>query len=229
MSKEIEANPFTDEAVAKKWVTSVEVESGNWRDRVLCPEMRKWIAGIAELKPIILDVGSGQGRGSAEIDGYEKYIGVEPSEFLVNRAKEMYSASNRSFVIGNAYELPIDSESIDGVLSVNVLFHVADLEKAIEEMSRILKPGGLFFINTADNDAVDIWRSLYTDLVVNETMMRGNIRLPGAEPALNTFYFQSNQLVINTLEKHGLHAEKISHSCEKGGKMMFITIEGKKI
>ena len=230
MSKYFNAeNPFTDETVAKQWATSVEVESGNWRDKVLYPEMRRWIAGIEEPSPIILDVGSGQGRSSTEIDGYGEYIGVEPSEFLVNRAKEMYSAPNRSFMIGNAYELPIGAQSVDGVVSVNVFFHLANLEKAVEEISRVLKVGGSFFVNTTNNDSVEIWKTLYTDLVVNETMMRGNIRLPGAEPALNTFYFQPNQLVIDTLEKHGLHAEKISYSCEKDGKTLFITIEGKKI
>ncbi len=229
MSKRFDAeNPFTDEAIAKQWATSVEVESGNWRDKVLYPEMRRWLAGIVEPKAIILDVGSGQGRGSTEIDGYGTYIGVEPSEFLVNRAKEMYSAPNRSFIIGNAYELPIDSESVDGVISVNVLFHLANLETAVKEMSRALKRGGSFFVNTTNNDSVEVWKTLYTDLVVNETMMQGNIRLPGAEPALNTFYFQPNKLVIDALEKHGLHTEKISYSCVKDGKTLFITIEGKK-
>ncbi len=222
-------NPFTDEAVAKQWAMSVEVESGNWRDKVLYPEMRKWLAGITEPKSIILDVGSGQGRGSTEIDGYGRYIGVEPSEFLVNRAKELYSASNREFTVGNAYELPIDSESVDGVISVNVLFHLANLETAVKEMSRVLKRGGSFFVNTTNNDSVETWKTLYTDLVVNEAMMQGNIRLPGAEPTLNTFYFQPNQLVIDTLEKHELRAENVSYSCEKDGKTLFITIEGKKV
>lgn len=228
MKNGIEANPFTDAAVAKQWVASVETERGNWRDKVLYPEMRKWIAGIAKTEPAILDIGSGQGRGSAEIEGYGKYIGVEPSEFLVDRAREKYSRPDRSFLVGNAYALPIENESVDGVLSVNVLFHLADLEKAIEEMSRVLKVGGSFFINTASNDAVDVWKGLYTDLVVNETMMQGNLRLPESEPALNTFYFQPNQLVIETLERHGLHGEKISYSCEKGGKSLFMTIEGEK-
>ncbi len=222
-------NPFTDEAVAKQWATSVEIESGNWRDKVLYPEMRKWLAGITEPKPIILDVGSGQGRGSTEIDGYGKYIGVEPSEFLVDRAKQLYSAANRDFVIGNAYELPIVSESVDGVISVNVFFHLADLETAVKEMSRVLRRGGSFFVNTASYDSVDVWKTLYTDLVVSETMMQGNIRLPETEPTLNTFYFQPNQLVIDRLEKYGLHVEKVSYSCEKDGKTLFITIEGRRV
>lgn len=229
MPKHFDAeNPFTDETIAKQWVASVETGSGNWRDGVLYPEMRKWLADITEPEPTVLDIGSGQGRGSAEIDGYGKYIGVEPSEFLVNRAKEIYSAPNRNFMVGNAYELPIESGSMDGVISVNVLFHLANLEKAIEEMSRVLKAGASFFVNTASNDSVEVWKSLYTDLEVGKTMMQGKIRLPGAEPALNTFYFQPNQLIIDTLEKHGLHIEKISYSCEKGGKMLFMTIVGKR-
>ena len=124
-------NPFTNEVVAKAWATSVEIESGNWRDRVLYPAMQRWITGVSAQNPIVLDVGAGQGRGSTEIHGYGSYIGIEPSSFLVDRAKELYSAPNREFIIGNAYELPIDSESVDAVISVNVLFHVTNLEKAI--------------------------------------------------------------------------------------------------
>lgn len=229
MKEQIEENPFVNQEIAKQWATSVEIENGNWRDRVLYPTMQQWIETIGVKSPVVLDIGAGQGRGSTEIHGYGKYIGVEPSPFLVDRAKELYSAPDREFVIGNAYEVPVDDASADGVISVNVLFHLANIEKAIEEMARVLKTNGSFFLNTANNDSLEIWKKAYTDLIVDEKKMQGRLRVPGAELALNTLYFQPNQLVIDTLEKYGLHAEKISYSCEKEGRMLFITIEGRKV
>lgn len=229
MRNGIEANPFADEQVAKQWAASVEGESGLWRDTVLYPAMQTWVKSITVENPTILDLGSGQGRSSNEIEGYGKYIGVEPSTFLVDRAKELYTRPDREFVVGGAYSVPLPDASVDGVVCVNVLFHLADVEKAIQEIGRVLRPGGSFFINTADNDAVDIWKTVYTDLVVNEKMMQGALRTRAMGLSLNTFYFQPNDLVTATLEKYGLKIERIAKSCEKGGRTLFIAIEGKKM
>ncbi len=229
MQSGIEVNPFTNEEVAKEWVASVEGESGLWRDTVLYPAMRAWVGNIVARQPIILDLGAGQGRISKEIEGYGKYIGVEPSVFLVHRAKELYTRSDREFLVGDAYAIPLEDQSVDAVLCVNVLFHLANVEKAIQEIHRVLRPGGAFFITTADNDTVEIWKGLYTDLVVNDTMMQGNIRLPESEPARNTFYFQPNDTLFRAFVENNLHVERTSGSCEKDGKNLFITIEGKKI
>lgn len=228
MRNEIEANPFADEQVAKQWAASVEGESGLWRDTALYPAMRAWVESIAAERPTILDLGSGQGRSSSEIEGYEKYIGVEPSTFLVDRAKALYARPDREFVLGDAYDIPLPDASVDGVVCVNVLFHLANVEGAIQEMSRVLRPGGSFFVNTADNDAVEMWKTLYTDLVVNETMMQGALRTPATGLSLNTFYFQPNDSVFAAFERHGLHIDRVTKTCEKGGKTLFMAIEGKK-
>jgi SAM-dependent methyltransferase len=229
MQKEIEENPFVDESIARAWAESVEGESGMWRDTVLYPAMRVWLTGVKEKEPVILDIGSGQGRASNEIEGYKKYVGVEPSEFLVRRARDLYTAENREFHVGDAYHLPVENESINGAISVNVFFHLADVERAIKEIARVLKIGGSFFINTADNDSVDVWKTLYANLIVRDTMMEGALAIPVSPLSRNTFYFQPNQGVIDVLQEHRLYVEKISRSCEKDGKTLFLTIEGRKV
>lgn len=49
-------------------------------------------------------------------------------------------------IVGNAEELPFEDESIDVIISCAVLEHVENVEKAIAEIKRVLKPDGLVYI-----------------------------------------------------------------------------------
>jgi ubiquinone/menaquinone biosynthesis C-methylase UbiE len=45
---------------------------------------------------------------------------------------------------GDATQLPFDDETFDFVVSFLMLHHVVDWEKAIAEVARVLRPGGIF-------------------------------------------------------------------------------------
>jgi SAM-dependent methyltransferase len=49
-------------------------------------------------------------------------------------------------LVADGQELPIKSESVDGVLLKNVLEHVEYPERILAEVKRILKPGGILYI-----------------------------------------------------------------------------------
>jgi len=49
-------------------------------------------------------------------------------------------------IVGDIHAIPLPDASVDGVVCRSVLEHVADPAKAVGEMHRILKPGGLLFI-----------------------------------------------------------------------------------
>lgn len=51
---------------------------------------------------------------------------------------------NLKFVAGRAESLPFESESFDVVVETLVLCSVTDLDQSIQEIYRVLKPGGLF-------------------------------------------------------------------------------------
>lgn len=47
--------------------------------------------------------------------------------------------------------MPYEDETIDIVISTSVLEHVDDLEVSISETYRVLKPGGVFWFNSANS------------------------------------------------------------------------------
>src|SRR5690606_7949375 len=106
-----EENPFESEDVAKEWIGSVEGEEGMFRDKTIYPLLEKWSSEIRG--GTILEIGAGQGACAEHINDVN-YIGVEPSMPLVKRAGELYQdKEGKNFVVGNAYDLPLASKSVD--------------------------------------------------------------------------------------------------------------------
>lgn len=223
-----EPNPFTDPKIAEQWANSVEGEKDLWRDQTLYPALRNWVTTLPR-NSTILDIGSGQGRIAAEIGGYGKYVGVEPSTFLTERAKTLYPADNREFVLGDAYNLPLPDNSVEGVISINVWFHLGDIDRASAELARVLKSGGAFFITTADNDSLETWKSLYINPVIDDKKMEGEVIVPINNMSRNTFYFHTNHEIANKLKEQGLEVVAMTKSLELKGRTLFVTFEGKKL
>ncbi|HUW72183.1 MAG TPA: methyltransferase domain-containing protein [Candidatus Humimicrobiaceae bacterium] len=103
----------------------------------------------------ILDVGCGNGRLLKILkDKKIKYTGVDVSEKLLEIAKKRYPQNN--FLVADNLNLPFLDNNFDKVFSVAVLHTIPseDLrKKAISELKRVLKPGGLLFITVWD-----LWR-----------------------------------------------------------------------
>jgi len=73
---------------------------------------------------------------------FEDYTGVDLSSAVA-------PLMHKPFVACDATRLPFENDSFDAVWSVTVLEHVPDPETALEEMRRVLKPGGLLFLKPA--------------------------------------------------------------------------------
>jgi hypothetical protein len=71
-------------------------------------------------------------RQTAEewIKRIEGGTGVEPSPYLVERAKQLYPQPNRNFILGNAYALPFSDGTFDAAFSVTVWHLLSDLQTA---------------------------------------------------------------------------------------------------
>ena len=48
-------------------------------------------------------------------------------------------------ILGNLYNIPLSDGSLDGIVVRGVLEHVEAPEKAVEELKRVLKPGGMIY------------------------------------------------------------------------------------
>ncbi|MCX6568259.1 MAG: bifunctional 2-polyprenyl-6-hydroxyphenol methylase/3-demethylubiquinol 3-O-methyltransferase UbiG [Candidatus Aminicenantes bacterium] len=98
-----------------------------------------------------LEVGCGGGFLSEEIArmGFAT-TGVDPSERSIRVAADHARKSGLDirYLTGTGESLPFEDRSFGAVFCCDVLEHVRDLPKVISEISRVLKPGGVFFYDT---------------------------------------------------------------------------------
>ena len=93
----------------------------------------------------VLEVGFGSGMNvpyySADI---EHLFGLEPSAKLLNIAEERISAAQFSIDTINcgAEDIPLETGSIDTIVTTWTLCSIPLIEVALQEMRRVLKPGG---------------------------------------------------------------------------------------
>ena len=89
----------------------------------------------------VLDIGCGDGAASGTwlADRCAGYVGVDVSPAAVEAAR---ARGLDARVIGDAGALPFPAESFDAAICTEVLEHLFDPLGALEEIGRILRPGG---------------------------------------------------------------------------------------
>lgn len=96
----------------------------------------------------ILDVGCGSGwaaRLLAERSGGGHVIGIDVSDEMVRVAREQsINLPNVEFQLASAESLPFPDKTFTHAFSMESLYYYADIAKALREIARVLKPGGVF-------------------------------------------------------------------------------------
>jgi SAM-dependent methyltransferase len=102
----------------------------------------------------VLDFGCGSGYGTARIaDACKQVVGIDISSDAIDYACEKFTADNLQFKLIAPVEespLPFADQSFDVVLSFQVIEHVADVDRYLGEVARVLRPGGIFIAATPD-------------------------------------------------------------------------------
>jgi len=100
----------------------------------------------------ILDIGCGNARDiSYIVEQGAQVIGIDISEGMVTEAKmdlEKLGYKNITLEVGDAMQLNYADSEFDKVLCSEVIEHIPDAEKALDEIWRILKPGGILVLST---------------------------------------------------------------------------------
>jgi len=112
----------------------------------------------------LLDVGCGIGHwGQILADvlpSGAKVVGIDPEPKWIEKAKERAAELSTdiefAYQLGSAEELPFDDASFDMVTCQTVLIHLKDVNKALAEFRRVLKPGGLFTCVEPNNTASEL-------------------------------------------------------------------------
>jgi SAM-dependent methyltransferase len=117
----------------------------------------------------VVDVGAGSGRATiglllarprvtvTAVDIYNGYYGIDDNtpERLMANARIAGVAERAEAKVGDARELPLDTATYDGAISVAAIDHLprAGIPKALGEVARVLKPGGEFLLTIVNVDA----------------------------------------------------------------------------
>lgn len=100
----------------------------------------------------VLDYGSGSGYGSALVASLATSVeAVDVAQDAIDFANERHAAANLRYAcIDPNKPLPFAANAFDTVLSFQVFEHVAQVDKYLREVDRVLAPGGVFLLVTPD-------------------------------------------------------------------------------
>ncbi len=99
---------------------------------------------VAKASGVVLEIGAGAGHNIPLYKNSSKLYVLEPSEELLAIAKTRPAAMPIEFLSGGAEYISLPDQSIDTVVSTWTLCSVADPEKVLLELVRVLRPGGNF-------------------------------------------------------------------------------------
>src|ERR1043166_1150605 len=97
----------------------------------------------------VLEIGCGIGTDGAHFaSAGADYTGIDLTEAAVELAQRRFALSGLAgkFRVSDAEQLDFPNESFDLVYSHGVLHHTPDIDAAVREIHRVLKPGGRAFV-----------------------------------------------------------------------------------
>lgn len=126
-------------------------------------EYKRWLLDSLDIQPghVVVDVGCGPGTdlaALAEVVGPEgTVIGVDADPAMVATARSRTAETPTIDVRqGDAHALNLPNDSVDRARVDRVLQHVADPVRALVELRRVLRPGGLLGLAEPDWDTLAI-------------------------------------------------------------------------
>jgi ubiquinone/menaquinone biosynthesis C-methylase UbiE len=96
----------------------------------------------------VLDIGCGCGHTLETFHNHKPELclhGVDMSEKIIEQAQKTHSWG--TFLVAKAERLPYPSQSMVAVVSCNSMHHYDKPLQVFEEVSRVLLPGGTFYVN----------------------------------------------------------------------------------
>ncbi len=102
---------------------------------------------LADLRGDVLEIGAGTGANFEHYPTGVRVVALEPDPHMLKRAQKQLLELGRTDIdarLAPAEQLPVDDASFDAVVSTLVLCTVRDLPRSLEEIRRVLRPGGEF-------------------------------------------------------------------------------------
>jgi ubiquinone/menaquinone biosynthesis C-methylase UbiE len=120
---------------------------------------------LADVSGEVLEIGFGTGLNLAYYpERVQKITTIDPNLGVNKLAKKRINNSEISVnnLTLSGENLPMEDQSFDSVVSTWTLCSIADIDLAISEIHRVLKPGGKFFFiehGLSDETSIQVWQN----------------------------------------------------------------------
>jgi ubiquinone/menaquinone biosynthesis C-methylase UbiE len=149
-----------DPARARELAEATLENRGRSADEVTARAAYLDLLGIAPGERV-LEVGCGSGvvlRDLARrVAPHGRAVGLDPSPGLLAVARELADQAGLGGLVelreGDVRALPFEDGAFDAILAVTALVHVPEVERAIPELVRTVRPGGRVGVFDRDNDS----------------------------------------------------------------------------
>lgn len=117
----------------------------------------------------ILELGCGDASlWSKNFDNIPNGWNITLTDFSLGMLKDAKKnlddkAKRFNFKIVDAHSIPFEAESFDVVIANHMLYHLSDIDTALSEIYRVLKPGGYFFASTVGKNHMAEMRSIASE------------------------------------------------------------------
>ena len=117
------------------------------------PAVLQRVVALAKPQPHwnVLDIATGTGHTAFALAPHvDSVIGIDLTEPMIAEAellRRKKSAGNITFQIGDVHQLPFEDRIFDVITCRRAAHHFSDIQRAIAEMRRVLRPGGTIVID----------------------------------------------------------------------------------
>jgi ubiquinone/menaquinone biosynthesis C-methylase UbiE len=163
-------------------------------------------------EPHIIEIGSGTGRiGMPLIARGFRFTGLDVDPDMLTVFRNKYGGISRkvSLVEADAQDLPFDDHYFDAAVAVHIWHLIPNLEKALAEAVRVVKPGGFLFEGweapTLESEELllrDIWIDALGKRGVDVKRVGQRVALETSAQFLHARGLESQEAIVATWDVH---------------------------
>lgn len=118
----------------------------------------------------ILEIGCGRGAGAALIDKTfnPEFLAPQDLDFaMVHKAQRYLSTTGNGKIflsVADATRIPFKDRSFDAVFGFGFLHHVPNWQKALVDIARVLKPGGIYYME-------ELYPAVYSNFITRRLLV----------------------------------------------------------